>query len=390
MMDAVLLVNHPALMPERLAGMTLIERQLFILSRAGFTKVWVTAHKPSDPRLASLRRPEGLELFWTSESAAVPVPPYLSLSADHLVRAEALREIASLHPPGNATYLDAKGRGVVQIVLCAGDLVPSFERRPMPEGSCVFLMTLQDKSPALPWLLKEATKSHDSFMARHFDRRLSMALTRRLLDTRVTPNQMTVFSTLVGLSGALLTTGGRASMTAGVLLVWAHTVLDGCDGEMARLRCEQSRIGGILDFWGDNVVHAALFLCLGIGITREGYPPIHLFLGLTAAIGALGAAFVVFLHSTSRQARGGPLFNGLEDMASGKASQAVRSIARIEDLLARRDFIYLLVFLVLIDYPEVFLWAAGIGTPMFLAALLYLRRAEGESSIPTALRRQPS
>lgn len=390
MMDAVLLVNHPAMMTERLAGLTIVQRQLFILARAGFKKVWIAAHRPKDPVFAALRWPEGLEQAWTSETPAPPAAPYLSVSADHLVRSEFLRDTASRPHASSAAYLDEAGRGVVQVVLTADDQAPSFERLAMPEGSCVLLQTQPDRSPVLPWLLQEATKSHDSFMARHFDRRLSLALTRRLLDTRLTPNQMTVFSTLVGLTGALLTAGGRLAMTLGVLLVWAHTVLDGCDGEMARLRHEQSRIGGFLDFWGDNVVHAALFVCLGIGITREGYPSVHLFLGLAAAVGALGAAFVVFRHSASHQARGGPLFNGLEDLASEKASPALRSIARVEDILSRRDFIYLLVFLVLIDYPEVFLWAAGIGTPMFLAALLYLRHSEAEGRNPAVLRRQPS
>lgn len=390
MTDAVLLVNHPALMTERLAGLTLVQRQLFDLSRAGFKKVWVAAHRPKDAGFAALRWPQGLEQAWVSDDAASPAPPYVSVSADHLIRADALRELASGRHEASAAYLDESGRGVVQIVLTASDRAPEFERRAMPTGSCVALQTRPEEGPALPWLLQDAVKSHDSFMARHFDRRISLAISRRLLDTPVTPNQMTVFSTLVGLTGALLTAGGRLPMTLGVLLVWAHTVLDGCDGEMARLRHEQSRLGGALDFWGDNIVHAALFFCLGLGIAGEGYGAVHRVLGLTAALGALGAAFAVYRHSASRSTRGGPLFNGLEDLATEKSSQAVRSIARIEDLLARRDFIYLLVLLVLIDYPEVFLWAAGIGTPLFLAALLYLRHTEAAGRDHAVLGRQTS
>ena len=49
--------------------------------------------------------------------------------------------------------------------------------------------------------------------------------------------------------------------TMGALLFLAHSILDGCDGELARLQFQQSRWGGVLDFWGDNVVHIVIFAC---------------------------------------------------------------------------------------------------------------------------------
>ena len=53
--------------------------------------------------------------------------------------------------------------------------------------------------------------------------------------------------------------------TIGALLFLAHSILDGCDGELARLKFQQSRWGGVLDFWGDNVVHTVIFACMGVG-----------------------------------------------------------------------------------------------------------------------------
>ena len=54
----------------------------------------------------------------------------------------------------------------------------------------------------------------------------------------------------------------------GALLVLSHSILDGCDGELARLKFQESRFGGVLDFWGDNVVHAALFAAIAAGWSR--------------------------------------------------------------------------------------------------------------------------
>jgi hypothetical protein len=39
-------------------------------------------------------------------------------------------------------------------------------------------------------------------MSRHFDRRISLAVSRRLANTRVTPDQMTLVATAIGVAAA--------------------------------------------------------------------------------------------------------------------------------------------------------------------------------------------
>jgi phosphatidylglycerophosphate synthase len=62
---------------------------------------------------------------------------------------------------------------------------------------------------------------------------------------------MTLVSLAVGLVGApffLSETWGY--QLTGALLFLAHSILDGCDGELARLKFLESRTGALLDFWG--------------------------------------------------------------------------------------------------------------------------------------------
>src|ERR1041384_166155 len=54
----------------------------------------------------------------------------------------------------------------------------------------------------LTWLLTGVRKDSAGFMARYFDRSISLNVTRRLLDTWIRPTHMTVLSTLIGLLGA--------------------------------------------------------------------------------------------------------------------------------------------------------------------------------------------
>ena len=91
-----------------------------------------------------------------------------------------------------------------------------------------------------------------------------MQISRRLAGTAITPNQMSLISIAVGICGGPFFLSSRPLMqTIGALLFLAHSILDGCDGELARFKFQQSRWGGVLDFWGDNVVHTVIFGCMG-------------------------------------------------------------------------------------------------------------------------------
>src|SRR5439155_27278941 len=197
------------------------------------------------------------------------------------------------------------------------------------EASGRFALTApRDVGRAEDWLLRGLVKQREGFMSRHFERRISLALTRRLVATRVTPNAMTLGSVAVGLVGALFFLSvSPASQLVGALLFLAHSILDGCDGELARLKFLESRRGAILDYWGDNLVHAAVFSCMAIGWSLAVHALWPLLLGAVLVASSLGAAAVLFRQT-------------LEDEVPTADAPVV---ARITEQFSHRDFIYLVV-----------------------------------------------
>lgn len=361
---AALRVPRPALLSGRLGGLTVLERHLHLLRRAGFESVRVEAPRPAGP----LRLPEGLELAWSQSPA--PKEPYLSVSGEHLVRLGTLKDAAAQDPGVPVRWLARDGREVLSLVA-GGAGTPD---RTLPEDSAVALSDPLLGGPADAWLMREAVKGTDGFMARHFDRRISLAVTRLLLDTSVTPNQMTLASTAIGLTGAgLLAAGSYASGLAGALLVWLHSTLDGCDGELARLRFQESPFGGVLDFWGDNLVHVTLFVCLGAGVSRAVGALWPAALGAAASASAAASAALAYVHSKRKARAAAPFFSGMTEVSKDAAGGEKR-LAALEDTLAQRDFIYLLVLLAATDRLSWFLWASAVGSPLFLTVLLWLRR----------------
>jgi phosphatidylglycerophosphate synthase len=217
-----------------------------------------------------------------------------------------------------------------------------------------------DVPAAETWLLRSLIKPNEGFMSRHVERRLSLAMTRRLVTTSITPNAMTLISVAIGLSGAPFFLSSRPSLQlTGALLFLTHSILDGCDGEIARLKFLESRAGAVLDFWGDNLVHGAIFTAIAVGwaLAMGAWWP--LLLGGVAVVSTGLVALVVW--------RRGVLAWAMDEHAPPRA--------RIMATFVHRDFIYVILALSAFGKAGWFVIVTAIGAPLFLGILAWLGRA---------------
>jgi phosphatidylglycerophosphate synthase len=134
-------------------------------------------------------------------------------------------------------------------------------------------------------IFAELLRGDLGLVARTLNKPISFRITRYLLCRfPITPNQVTILAGLIGLLGAALIGAGSAwSMPAGFLLAHLQSVLDGCDGELARVRLQQSAIGEWLDTVVDDTLNLLLTVAIGIGLWRARGQLPYLFAGLIAA-----------------------------------------------------------------------------------------------------------
>ena len=309
-----------------LLGLPIIRRTVLSAQRAGFARIVVVDASPA-VRAALERTPAELD-------SAAP-PDATQLPWNRVVSTKDMREILA----------GADAAGVP--VLTVADL-PRAERH----------------------LLRSLIKDTEGFMSRHFDRKISLAISRRLAGTRVTPNQMTIVSVAIGVFGALFfLSPAPALQTAGALCFVLHSIVDGCDGELARLRFQESRWGGLMDFWGDNLVHFAVYSAIAIGWSRTIGEPWPLWIGAAAILGnLLSAAFVHHQTMADEQSKDGPLFTTVSRRSS--------RMSRVADDLSRRDFIYLVLILSAFGKVHWFLVMAAVGAPIYFLILVGIALGE--------------
>jgi choline kinase/phosphatidylglycerophosphate synthase len=124
--------------------------------------------------------------------------------------------------------------------------------------------TKKDLRNARTILLSRITgKEGDGFISRHFNRRLSRRLSPYLAEWGIIPNLITAASFAICIvSGLLFTRRSYLYILLAGLLIQFASVLDGCDGEVAKLTFKSSPFGG----WFDTVTdrYADIFIALGI------------------------------------------------------------------------------------------------------------------------------
>ena len=326
----------------RLLGLSLLRRLVLSARRAGFETIEIVAADTSEAeRLSPL----------------VQGVPGVSVTADD----------AQLSAAGMVVTADVLGE------------VPPLKALALGERHTVFrIVDAASLDAARDRLLKALVKPTDGFMSRHVARPISIAVSRRIVDRGVTPNQMTIVSMLIGLVAAPFFLFDTPWLQAiGGLLFVAHSVLDGCDGELARLTYRESRLGGLLDFIGDNLVHVAVFGCMGWGWYAASGSLWPLYLGISAVVGAAGSALAVYWLTLRKTATGGAGAAGPLYTSVAASPQRSAKLTKMLDDLSRRDFIYLVFALSLFGKASWFLALAGVGAPIFLMLVLFVAWREG-------------
>ena len=212
-------------------------------------------------------------------------------------------------------------------------------------------------------LLLGLENPRDGYLDRLLLRRLSRPLTRLLLRTPVTPNAVTVVGITLGVAGGLLLgVTGVASVVAAVALLEASALLDCSDGEIARLRFAESRLGHWLDVTGDTVVHVAVLAGIARRVALAGSAPGWPLLA-ALLLGVVGA-FATISWSDATEARRG--------QAAGWEN---RLLDRVLSPLTTRDWHVFPVVFALAGRLDLLVPAAAVGANLFwVTGLVLLRR----------------
>ncbi len=379
-------------------GAPVVRRLVLLLSGMGFEAVHVLGNQCAlSPVLSDLISPGRLHDVGNSARLNEVVKGLdfsdqdriLVLKGNHVVDRRSLARFVQTADGPGLSSLEAQGSGdgpgifmvgkeelsALILALSSADQgdrsILNTGRRTTNAGGLPYLMgpglgSVRIAESSLVAALAASTAGTDGFMARHFDRRLSRFISRRVARTPLTPNAVTLFNVALGFAGAFLfSQSGYWAHVAGSIIFLLCVILDGVDGEVARLKLQETVFGRYLDIITDNIVHVALFVGIGLGVARQTGDERYLYV-----LGVLLGGFAFCAIAVGRAFRAG---------ASGIRSE---TLDKLTGLLANRDFAYLLVLFALLDGLEWFLICTAAGTYLFAAAVFFLDLRRSKMPFP--------
>lgn len=205
-------------------------------------------------------------------------------------------------------------------------------------------------------LLRSCRKDTDGFFSRHCNRYISLAISKHLLKTPLTPNQMTVlFFVTTGISAAWLATcGSYWSFFWATVLFQLGSILDGVDGEVARLKFLNSKFGQWLDTACDNTSYLLFFVGTAIGVYRV-QPNFTMRLLIGAALFGLFTVLGCAFYVLSRKTNSGTM------LVISEAVQARIKVSKLYAVLAKLQFIIRRDF-----FAVLFLFFGILGKPLWV------------------------
>lgn len=147
-------------------------------------------------------------------------------------------------------------------------------------------------------LLKNLNKSEDGIVSKIINRKISIFISKYLVKTGLTPNQISILNLMIGISSALLFAKGSFPwIFIGGILAQITSITDGCDGEIARLKFLSSKFGA----WLDDVFDRYIDMLIVIGMAY-GYWVIsqNSLVWPITAFAVMGLAFLSYLPAKYR------------------------------------------------------------------------------------------
>jgi len=103
-------------------------------------------------------------------------------------------------------------------------------------------------------------KSERGWKSRNINRRISIPVSRLLLHTSLTPNMISALVGAIGILAGFFYIWGN--IVVGGILLELSSILDGCDGEVAKIKLMESKFGQWIDTIYDQISY--LFFIVGV------------------------------------------------------------------------------------------------------------------------------
>jgi phosphatidylglycerophosphate synthase len=260
---------------------------------------------------------------------------------------------------------------------------PSFiDFRLVKEDSWQQISMPQDCIAAEQKLNRWLVKPTDGVFAR-MNRRISIPISRQLIKFPITPNMVSLFTLGVSFAaGTSYALGGYWNTLLGAVLSVCASILDGCDGEVARLKLQATDFGCWLETACDYLYYLFIFAGMTIGLARSSGDRGFGAWGAVLLFGAAATILIAWFERSRLSAKHPEQFLAVwQRKAESRSSNPLLYVGRHCEFIIRRCFLpYALLAFALLKLNWLALYMSAIGANFAWIISLYSKFAFSSKS----------
>ncbi|RJO67351.1 MAG: hypothetical protein C4523_09910 [Myxococcales bacterium] len=223
-------------------------------------------------------------------------------------------------------------------------------------------------------LLNALRKPIDGVISRTINRNISIPISRYLANTPVTPNMASASTLLFAFVAVwMVTHGGYWWMLLGAALFQFASIVDGVDGELARLKYQFSKYGEWIDTVIDDISNFSFFAALTYAIFQGRAEPGWLWvlgvltLACYAVITPLMYSYIILYTKSGDVMAIDYEFNKSDSLQDNRF--VVRFMAALKYVAKRDFFIFMIFVFALFGKLPYMLIPAGLGAAIILSTV---------------------
>ena len=208
-------------------------------------------------------------------------------------------------------------------------------------------------------LRKPLSRNADGLTAYWINRPISLRMSKYLVNTPITPNHVTTIGLIMGLLAAwCVAQEGWLLLAVGGLLLQVSSIVDGVDGEIARMRLTSSHLGEWFDTICDDIINLSSLTALGYRCAAMTHLPFYLPLTRWGVVFTLCVVILIYIDLLKKGVASHDSieweFEGKEGLINGLLSGFA--------LIAKRDtYTLLIMLLVCANLPLIAFWIMWVG-----------------------------
>ena len=266
---------------EKIGRIPLYERILINLINEGFNKVYIVVEKNSSLKFDNIIGPVDVEYIELSDLAKINEDILIFQNNVVINKKQLAKIIQEISKTENSCICksgeeDFTGISFIKekdlFLITSAKSIKTFKQLTISEPPLLLEEDNLESNVGRDFLFSHISKNVSGWVSKNINSRISIPISKILMEFRIHPNTITFFVGCLGISCGFFYASNNPLI--GALVLQMATILDRCDGEVARITLKESKFGQWFDTALDQLSYFSMFIGIATCLNNPSFFPL--------------------------------------------------------------------------------------------------------------------